>query len=180
MNIQLRYIRYRDAPAYLGMDRNQFDVEVRPDMTEIPIGERGIGFDRLDLDAWADDYKNRNGRPSRKLKEVATCAQGPKAYNPPKMARKLSANSTRDGGYFPDLESPARMKPKLGSGKSKIGSTQKVKDLLNVCSRCGRTPPLRVPAKRRQVDRRYCLASQNDITVHRHATAPVDSLWNNG
>jgi hypothetical protein len=45
------------------MDRNRFNSEVRPHVTEIPIGEQGIAFDRLDLDAWADHYKSRNGRP---------------------------------------------------------------------------------------------------------------------
>ena len=60
-----RYIRCRDAPDYLGMDRNRFKREVRPSLTEIPIGEQGIAFDRLDLDAWADDYKRRNGRPGQ-------------------------------------------------------------------------------------------------------------------
>jgi hypothetical protein len=47
------------------MDRNRFSREVRPYVTEIPIGEQGIAFDRLDLDAWADDYKGRNGRPGK-------------------------------------------------------------------------------------------------------------------
>jgi hypothetical protein len=61
-----RIIRFRDAPAYLGMDRARFNAEVRPYLTEIPIGKQGIGFDRLDLDAWADEYKARNGRPGRK------------------------------------------------------------------------------------------------------------------
>ncbi len=60
-----RLIRLRDAPLYLGMDRNRFNVEVRPYVTEIPIGEQGVTFDRLDLDAWADDYKSRNGRPGQ-------------------------------------------------------------------------------------------------------------------
>jgi hypothetical protein len=59
-----RFIRYRDAPAYLGMDRNRFNEEVRAFLTVIPIGKQGIAFDRLDLDAWADDYIQRNGRPS--------------------------------------------------------------------------------------------------------------------
>lgn len=58
-----RLVRCRDAPFYLGMDRNRFNAEVRPYLTEIPIGEQGIAFDRLDLDAWADNYKHRNGRP---------------------------------------------------------------------------------------------------------------------
>jgi hypothetical protein len=63
--VQPRIIRFRDAPLYLGMDRNRFNAEVRPHLTEIPIGKQGIGFDRLELDAWVDDYRNRNGRPGR-------------------------------------------------------------------------------------------------------------------
>ena len=59
-----RLIRFRDAPSYLGMDRNRFNSEVRPYITEIPIGTQGIAFDRLDLDAWVEDYKNCSGRPS--------------------------------------------------------------------------------------------------------------------
>ena len=61
---QPRILRFRDAPRYLGMDRNRFNAEVRPHLTEIPIGKQGIGFDRLELDAWVDDYKSRNGRPA--------------------------------------------------------------------------------------------------------------------
>lgn len=61
-----RIIRFRDAPRYLGMDRNRFNAEVRPNLTEVPIGKQGIGFDRLELDAWFEDYKSRNGRPARK------------------------------------------------------------------------------------------------------------------
>ncbi len=58
-----RFYRRRDAPLYLGMDRNRFDKEVRPYLTVIPIGKQGIAFDRLELDAWADHYESRNGRP---------------------------------------------------------------------------------------------------------------------
>ena len=60
-----RLIRLRDAPFYLGMDRNRFNADVRPYLIEVPIGEQGIAFDRLDLDAWADKYKSRNGRPGQ-------------------------------------------------------------------------------------------------------------------
>ena len=60
-----RFIRLRDAPHYLGFDRNRFNVDVRPYLTEIRIGVQGIAFDRLDLDAFADHYKKRNGRPAR-------------------------------------------------------------------------------------------------------------------
>jgi hypothetical protein len=59
-----RLIRLRDAPAYLGMDRHRFNDEVRSTLIEIPIGNQGIAFDRLDLDAWVDDYIHRSGRPA--------------------------------------------------------------------------------------------------------------------
>lgn len=59
-----RFIRLRDAPYYLGMDKNRFNREVRPQLTNIPIGSQGIAFDRLELDAWAEDYVRRNGRPA--------------------------------------------------------------------------------------------------------------------
>lgn len=61
-----RFIRLRDAPFYLGMDRNRFNTEVRPYLTKIPIGQRGIAFDRLELDAWVEDYISRNGRPAKR------------------------------------------------------------------------------------------------------------------
>lgn len=51
-----RILRYRDAPAYLGMCRQEFDRAVRPFVAEFPIGVRGVGFDRYELDAWADAY----------------------------------------------------------------------------------------------------------------------------
>ena len=60
-----RFVRLRDAPDYLGMDRNRFNRLVRPNLVLIPIGKQGIAFDRLDLDDWADQYKCRNGRPGR-------------------------------------------------------------------------------------------------------------------
>jgi hypothetical protein len=60
-----RVLRLKDAPAYLGMDRNRFNKEVRPGLIEVPIGKQGIGFDRFDLDAWFDEYKHRNGRPGQ-------------------------------------------------------------------------------------------------------------------
>jgi hypothetical protein len=61
--MQPRFVRFKHAPAYLGMDRNRFNHDIRPYLPEIPIGIQGIAFDRLELDAWADDYNRRNGRP---------------------------------------------------------------------------------------------------------------------
>ena len=61
--LQPRVVRFKDAPGYLGMDRNRFNAEVRPYVTEIPIGKQGKGYDRLEPDVWFEDYKSRNGRP---------------------------------------------------------------------------------------------------------------------
>lgn len=63
-----RLIRLRDAPAYLGMDRHRFNQDVRPNLIEVPIGTQGIAFDRLDLDAWVDDYIQCSGRPAVPIK----------------------------------------------------------------------------------------------------------------
>jgi predicted DNA-binding transcriptional regulator AlpA len=63
--VRPRIIRFRDAPAYCGMDRNRFNAEVRPQLTEIPIGRQGVGFDRHEIDQWLDAYVSRNGRPAR-------------------------------------------------------------------------------------------------------------------
>jgi hypothetical protein len=50
------------------MDRNKFQTLVRPYVTAIPLGKQAVGYDRLDLDAWFEDYKSRNGRPGRAMK----------------------------------------------------------------------------------------------------------------
>lgn len=63
-DIAPRLIRMRDAPLYLGMDRNRFSRLVRPYITDIPIGQQGVAFDRLELDAWATHYMKCNGRPA--------------------------------------------------------------------------------------------------------------------
>ena len=60
-----RLLRLRAAPFYGGMDRNRFNSDVRPYLTEITIDKQGIAFDRLELDAWVDQYMTRNGRPGQ-------------------------------------------------------------------------------------------------------------------
>jgi predicted DNA-binding transcriptional regulator AlpA len=51
-----RILRAGQAPQYLGMCRAEFNKTVRPFVNEFPIGERGIGFDRQELDDWASNY----------------------------------------------------------------------------------------------------------------------------
>ncbi len=58
-----KVIRLKDAPRYLGMNKNRFNKDIKPIMPIVRIGARGIGFDRLDLDQWVEDTKQRNECP---------------------------------------------------------------------------------------------------------------------
>lgn len=106
-----RFIRCKDASAYLGMDRDRFNGEVRPHLVEIPIGVQGIAFDRLDLDAWADDYKERCGRPS----DVKLAKNWKEREKRVYASRKASTTSTRtsdDKGDFAKTVEQAKLKSK--------------------------------------------------------------------
>jgi len=92
-----RIIRFQDAPRYLGMDRNRFNAEVRPHVAEIPIGKDGIGFDRHDLDAWADEYKRRNGRPAPIAGQKSPANEYPASSRRPEAG--LSTSSSLDGEF---------------------------------------------------------------------------------
>lgn len=74
-----RIIRLRDAPGYLGMCKDYFNQEVRPCLTELQIGSKGVGFDRLELDLWVTYTKASSGRaPIRRIlweTNVATSSQ---------------------------------------------------------------------------------------------------------
>ena len=96
-----RLIRFRDAPAYLGMDRNRFNAEVRPTLTEIPIGRQGIAFDRLELDVWVDDYVSCNGRPAAAWRDRPVQRIGTASWQ---RARKRAAGRypAEIGGPSPD------------------------------------------------------------------------------
>src|SRR5580698_7546474 len=62
------FIRLRDAPAYLGMDKNRFNRDIRPLLNVIPIGTQGIAFDRLDLDSGPTTIRAATGIPRLNLK----------------------------------------------------------------------------------------------------------------
>jgi len=105
-----RLVRFRDAPAYLGMDRNRFNSEVRPYLTNIPIGRQGIAFDRLELDAWVEDYISCNGRPGR--------LQGERLWDAEKRPASLrerafgtSTNGSKGSAFVKALARLSRQKP---------------------------------------------------------------------
>nr|WP_315401764.1 hypothetical protein [uncultured Duganella sp.] len=109
-----RFIRHRDAHTYLGVDRNKFNAEIRPTLIEIPLGKRSLAFDRLDLDAWADEYKRRNGRSSRKNRKLS-CEQEQMVSKSPRMAKGPSTSSTKGKGFSPASAPSARRPQKPGS-----------------------------------------------------------------
>ena len=111
-----RFIRLKLAPVYLGMDKNLFNRTVRPYLTQIPIGARGIAFDRLELDHWADRYCLCNGRPARKM-EGQLCreeeSQGLESGSDPMVRLNgTSTNASNDTADFAKaLERAIRRKP---------------------------------------------------------------------
>ena len=54
-------IRIRDAPFYLGMNKNIFRKEVSPFLTKFPIGANGKGIARAELDLWITYMKAKKG-----------------------------------------------------------------------------------------------------------------------
>ena len=106
-----RFIRLRDTAFYLGMDRNRFNAEVRPYLTKIPIGRQGIAFDRLELDAWADQYKSRNGRPGRLHGERLWDAVEDRPASSKDRAFGTSTNGSKGGEFakaLAQIKSPKR------------------------------------------------------------------------
>ena len=63
LELGTRLVRLKEAPKYLGMNKNLFNSMVRPTITEIRLSKQAVAFDRLDLDAWVDQTKRRGGRP---------------------------------------------------------------------------------------------------------------------
>jgi len=108
--LQPRVVRFRNAPAYLGMDRNRFNAEVRPFLTEVPIGTQGIGFDRLELVAWFEDYKSCNGRPAQKGDYAWDANESPDSFSGPGSG--TSTNASSGGEFAKALTQLASKKPK--------------------------------------------------------------------
>ncbi|MDF3174564.1 hypothetical protein P3C22_21380 [Pseudomonas sp. ER28] len=100
-----RIIRAGDAPRYLGMCRDEFKNTVRPFVREFPIGKQGIGFDRLELDAWVDAY----------IEAMAVEKAADQDNNRPRSER-LAVTSKENP--WPKRQSQASRKCRAASGKS--------------------------------------------------------------
>ena len=65
IKLQPRALRHKDAAAYLAVNVNYFNKNIRPYLTEIKYGPQMVAFDRCELDDWFDNYMSSNGRPSQ-------------------------------------------------------------------------------------------------------------------
>ena len=110
MNILPRFIRAKDAPAYLGMNRNMFNQLVKPWLTIIPRGTQGRAYDRLDLDAWADEDKRRNGRTPEKSKRSTQWDENERQASLKGAQSGISIRKSGDGEDFAKALASARSK----------------------------------------------------------------------
>jgi hypothetical protein len=107
-----RIIRIRDAPFYLGMDKNRFNAEVRPTLTELKIGTQGVAFDRLELDAWVDDLISRTGNKTSTNKQEKISCQKRHQDSPKGTTSGMSTKSSKDDAFVKALAQATSKKPK--------------------------------------------------------------------
>ncbi|MFF7108942.1 hypothetical protein [Pseudomonas sichuanensis] len=105
-----RIIRAGEAPGYLGMCKDEFKNTVRPHVREFPIGKQGVGFDRLELDAWVDAYieamavekaSNQDNNRPRSVSKAGESKETPWPKRQSQDSRKCpaaSGKSTRSTG----------------------------------------------------------------------------------
>jgi hypothetical protein len=103
--VQPRFIRFGDAPGYLGMCKDEFNKTVRPNVSEFPIGKQGVAFDRHELDAWADAYitakaieKAANQDNNRPRSERQGDTRWREKQYPASTRKVVSGKSTRSTG----------------------------------------------------------------------------------
>ena len=104
-NILPRFIRFGDAPGYLGMCRDEFNKTVRPNVREFPIGKQGVAFDRHELDEWADAYitakaieKAADQDNNRPRSERQGDTRWREKQSPVSTRKVVSGKSTRSSG----------------------------------------------------------------------------------
>ena len=76
-----RLLRLKDTPRYLGIDKNTFNRDVRPQLAEIRTG-RAVRFDRKELDRYADALVEsaRVASGSQEIRRI-TCDQSGKSQD---------------------------------------------------------------------------------------------------
>ena len=112
-----RYLRPNEAAYYCGMGRTIFEREIRPNLRPIRVGEQGIAFDRVDLDAVLDEHKNRNLLPQ----ETRICIKqkSPASIGTGKAETAASINGSRAMDAFESALRRSRgLKQRQGTTRS--------------------------------------------------------------
>ena len=109
--LQPRLIRLRDAPYFFGMDKNRFNREVRPFLTEIRVGKQGVAFDRLEMEAAAEDYKARNGRPTANFERRKLWDNANRQASPGVVGSGTSTKTSSERAFAKALERAISRKP---------------------------------------------------------------------
>jgi hypothetical protein len=94
------------------MDKNRFNREVRPQVTLVRIGIQGIAFDRLELDAWAEDYVRRNGRPAAQPIRSKPWETKIRQVSPNAVVSGTSTNSSEERAFAKALGRATAVRPK--------------------------------------------------------------------
>lgn len=63
-------IRLKDAILYIGRGKYFFNIEVRPQLTEIFTQNHGIVFYQPELSAWVKTHKQCNENPAKNKKTI--------------------------------------------------------------------------------------------------------------
>jgi hypothetical protein len=92
-----RIVRFRDARHYVGMDRNRFNAEVRPHVTEIPIASRGSASTAMNLMLGCTSMSAATGVPHEKEQQNGTQI---KYQDSPSGAGSGTSTSSCSGGEF--------------------------------------------------------------------------------
>src|SRR5271170_4378148 len=116
MILLLRLLRPPQAAAYLGVGATIFERDIRPYLIEIPMGAAGVAFDRLDLDAWADQHKVRARRPAEKGVQLWDDQERPASLPTPEETES-STRFIKGCESTPDSEGSPSLLPKTASAR---------------------------------------------------------------
>ena len=103
-----RLMKLKKACEYLDKSEPNFNKTVRPYITEIKDG-RCVKFDKLDLDAWADQNKAANGKPG-KLQDERSWQNPPPAFEKKAKSGTLIKQSPA-GSFEKALEKRSSTRP---------------------------------------------------------------------
>jgi hypothetical protein len=112
MDITPRFIRHRDAPRYLGVNVNYFNRHFRPQLTEIRLGPQMLAYDRLELDALADNTKALHGRQATQKGAKQSWRNKKSGVSAFGVGRGISTKSSEEREFVKALEQATSGKPK--------------------------------------------------------------------